>query len=122
MKRRTPQLQGYFNDPKVRSQTECSCVVGSCAGTTANEVASHILPGTGFCCSPLNPLYLDARIKDHICYNSKKPMPLNNFGGGIRYDQIFKNICPNAYSWEFDDAKSTYQCQGKDVTLEVKFC
>ncbi|KAJ3376524.1 hypothetical protein HDU80_003981, partial [Chytriomyces hyalinus] len=50
------------------------------------------------------------------------PKPLNGFGGGKRYDQIFKDICPQAYSWEFDDNNSTYECEGTDVTYTVQFC
>lgn len=36
LKKKTPQLQAYYNDPQVRSHAECSCIVGSCAGNTAD--------------------------------------------------------------------------------------
>ncbi|KAJ3119494.1 hypothetical protein HK098_005395 [Nowakowskiella sp. JEL0407] len=128
LKAQTPKLQEYYNNNWVRSHTECSCGVGSCAGTTVQQVLGNIKQGntplvdaTGFCCSPYIDLYKADGIKNHICYVTDKPMPLNNFGGGKRYDQIFKDICSEAYSWEFDDNKSTYQCLG-DITAEVTFC
>ncbi|XWV25983.1 hypothetical protein QJ857_gp1097 [Tupanvirus soda lake] len=37
-----------------------------------------------------------------------------------QYNQIFKNQCPDAYSWQFDDQSSTYQCVNADY--EVTFC
>ncbi|KAJ3121246.1 hypothetical protein HK098_003838 [Nowakowskiella sp. JEL0407] len=128
LKAKTPKLQEYYNNNWVRSHTECSCGVGSCAGQTRQEVLSNLKQGntplvdaTGFCCSPNNDLYNADGIRNHICYATDKPMPLNNFGGGKRYDQILKDICPEAYSWEFDDENSTYQCYG-DLTVEVTFC
>jgi hypothetical protein len=122
LKKTFPQLKGYYDNIRTRSHIQCSCLEGNCGGTTADQVAANIRPGTGYCCSPYNPLYLDPRIKDHICYHTDKPKPFNNFGGGKRYDEIFKEICPLAYSWEFDDDKSTFECRGKDVTMEVQFC
>ncbi|KAI8610929.1 thaumatin [Chytriomyces sp. MP71] len=127
---RTPALAGYFSDIAMRSHTECSCLVGSCAGETTQQVLGNLRNGatlgvdrTGFCCSPYNKLYLsDPNIASHICYATDKPKPLNGFGGGLRYDEIFKNLCPDAYSWEFDDNKSTYQCKGTSITYTVSFC
>ncbi|TPX44750.1 hypothetical protein CcCBS67573_g10396 [Chytriomyces confervae] len=129
-RRAQPALAAAYNNIDTRSHTECSCIVGSCAGGTTAEVLGNIKNGatlgvdrTGYCCSPLNPLYKsDARIASHICYAENKPKPLNGFGGGKRYDQIFKDICPQAYSWEFDDNNSTYECDGTDVTYTVQFC
>lgn len=39
---------------------------------------------------------------------------------GRRYHEIFKNQCPDAYSWQFDDLSSTYQCVNADY--EISFC
>ncbi|KAI8608631.1 thaumatin [Chytriomyces sp. MP71] len=127
---RVSQLQGYYNNVDTRSKTECGCMVGSCAGGTTAEVLSNLKNGntigvdrTGYCCSPNNPLYKsDPNIASHICYAENKPKPLNNFGNGQRYDQIFKSICPQAYSWEFDDGNSTYECKGTSITYTVQFC
>uniref|UniRef100_A0A2P2M2M7 Uncharacterized protein MANES_18G030000 n=1 Tax=Rhizophora mucronata TaxID=61149 RepID=A0A2P2M2M7_RHIMU len=37
-----------------------------------------------------------------------------------RYSQIFKNACPKAYSYAYDDATSTFTCSGSDYT--ITFC
>lgn len=34
-----------------------------------------------------------------------------------RYDRVFKNSCPDAYSWQFDDLNSTYQCSNANYTI-----
>ncbi|TPX40271.1 hypothetical protein CcCBS67573_g10632, partial [Chytriomyces confervae] len=108
-----PELKKYGADGSVIACQSISKAI--------NDDAT--LDRTGYCCSPLNPLYKsDARIASHICYAENKPKPLNGFGGGKRYDQIFKDICPQAYSWEFDDNNSTYECEGTDVTYTVQFC
>jgi hypothetical protein len=38
-------------------------------------------------------------------------------GMPCRYDTIFKAPCPDAYSWQFDDMNSTYQCVNADYTV-----
>lgn len=37
-----------------------------------------------------------------------------------RHDTLFKRQCPHAYSWQFDDLASTYQCVDADYT--ITFC
>ncbi|KAJ3229392.1 hypothetical protein HDU81_005395 [Chytriomyces hyalinus] len=123
-----PQLNDIFNNPELRSKTECSCIVGSCAGDNVSQVLGNLKNGSvlgkdrsGWCCSPNIPWYSNTPdIKSHICYADNKPKPLN--GGNKRYDQIFKEICEEAYSWEFDDENSTCNCLGTDVTYTVSFC
>lgn len=34
-----------------------------------------------------------------------------------KYSQIFKNACPRAYSYAFDDRSSTFTCTGADYTI-----
>ena len=51
------------------------------------------------------------------CEVEKWPLPST---GHLRYDEVFKNQCPLAYSWQFDDFKSTYLCRNTDY--EVVFC
>ena len=122
-------LTKYYSDPALKSHIECSCGIGSCAGTTEAEVMSNLvtsgrIPGvdrTGFCCSPNNKLY-NGRAKDYICTDKDKPMPLNGFGNGKSYSEVFKAICPLAYSWQFDDESSTFQCKGQQVSYIVEFC
>ncbi|CDP07385.1 unnamed protein product [Coffea canephora] len=36
------------------------------------------------------------------------------------YSEIFKNACPRAYSYAYDDATSTFTCKGADYT--ITFC
>ncbi|KAL9229623.1 hypothetical protein vseg_005071 [Gypsophila vaccaria] len=36
------------------------------------------------------------------------------------YSQLFKNACPRAYSYAYDDASSTFTCSGGDYT--ITFC
>ncbi|CAH9131854.1 unnamed protein product [Cuscuta epithymum] len=36
------------------------------------------------------------------------------------YSQVFKNACPSAYSYAYDDASSTCTCAGSDY--EITFC
>ncbi|KAJ9458054.1 Thaumatin-like protein 1 [Diplonema papillatum] len=125
-----PIMQTYYDNLDTRSHIECSCLVGDCVGETTAQLLTNLKNGntigvdkTGYCCSPYNSLYSSPdSVSSHICYVEDKPKPLNNFGGGKRYDEIFKEMCPEAYSWQFNDDESTYQCGGADLTLEVVFC
>ncbi|KAL6640274.1 hypothetical protein ACP70R_022123 [Stipagrostis hirtigluma subsp. patula] len=38
------------------------------------------------------------------------------------YSQFFKNACPRAYSYAYDDATSTFTCAGGDTTYVITFC
>ncbi|XP_040377449.1 thaumatin-like protein 1b [Oryza brachyantha] len=38
------------------------------------------------------------------------------------YSQFFKNACPRAYSYAYDDATSTFTCTGGDTTYAITFC
>ncbi|KAL6640273.1 hypothetical protein ACP70R_022122 [Stipagrostis hirtigluma subsp. patula] len=38
------------------------------------------------------------------------------------YSQFFKNACPRAYSYAYDDATSTFTCAGGDTTYAITFC
>jgi len=70
-------------------------------------------PRSHFCCSPYNH---DPAEKGGKCYVEKWPLAST----GQRYDQVFKKQCSDAYSWQFDDQKSTYQCIDADYL--VTFC
>ncbi len=78
-------------------------------------------PGTGgcedprshYCCSPIDPRQgIGGR-----CHVQDWPKPSQYFD---RYDKVFKNQCGDAYSWQFDDISSTYQCV--DADYSIKFC
>ncbi|TVU30177.1 hypothetical protein EJB05_21787 [Eragrostis curvula] len=38
------------------------------------------------------------------------------------YSQFFKNACPRAYSYAYDDATSTFTCAGGDTSYAITFC
>lgn len=43
----------------------------------------------------------------------------------FKYARMFKNACPNAYSYAYDDQKSTFTCRGlgwKKTSYEIIFC
>lgn len=59
--------------------------------------------------------------ENNICLNNKCISIPNPDGKSCkRYDEIFKNICPDAYSWQFDDISSTYNCQNANYLIQ--FC
>jgi hypothetical protein len=91
-------------------------------------------PNSHFCCSPYVPHRPNWGGR---CYNEDWPKPSRNFIESIEsnptlmqrfrdlkldvnYASIFKVGCPDAYSWQFDDFQSTYQCRDADYT--VIFC
>jgi len=52
-------------------------------------------------------------------HNKPETCPQNHYG------RIFKNACPDAYSYAFDDATSTFTCRsapGKSSGYNIKFC
>ncbi|CAD6343454.1 unnamed protein product [Miscanthus lutarioriparius] len=42
--------------------------------------------------------------------------------GPSAYSEFFKNACPRAYSYAYDDATSTFTCAGGDTAYTVTFC
>uniref|UniRef100_J3LCG7 Phytocyanin domain-containing protein n=1 Tax=Oryza brachyantha TaxID=4533 RepID=J3LCG7_ORYBR len=42
--------------------------------------------------------------------------------GESRTMSFFKNACPRAYSYAYDDATSTFTCTGGDTTYAITFC
>jgi hypothetical protein len=68
-------------------------------------------PRSEFCCSPIDPMS-----KGGKCFVEQWPLASD----GQRYDQVFKHQCEDAYSWQFDDMQSTYQCVG--ANYNIAFC
>ncbi|PRW20243.1 pathogenesis-related 5-like [Chlorella sorokiniana] len=78
-------------------------------------------------------------IKQHMCNDTSIPSPweagwrrtgsdpdyqfmLKNYKGK-KYHEIFKGMCGDAYSWQFDDLSSTYECVvGAQTSYIVEFC
>ena len=88
-----PVLQQIFNNREQRNLVWCECDCGPECGCSS--------PQSKRCCSPYNlpsPIELGGK-----CRVEDWPVASN----GMRYDQVFKSQCPDAYSWQFDDHKST---------------
>ncbi|CAF3747141.1 unnamed protein product [Rotaria sp. Silwood1] len=85
-------LQTIYNNPDTRSLVCCSCDGNYCVSPHDN-----VTPG-------------------RKCYVEQWPRSTQN----TRYDQVFKSQCPDAYSWQFDDFASTYQCY--KANYEIILC
>ncbi|KAK3267696.1 hypothetical protein CYMTET_23764 [Cymbomonas tetramitiformis] len=73
------------------------------------------------CCSPY-----DASLGHYshggLCRleSMTKPFPSPEMAKYEYYEGLFRDQCPEAYSWQFDDGKATYQCQ--ESSFEITFC
>lgn len=96
---RFPLLQNIYNDPDKRALVCCACLCPSwVTDCSCKNSASK------YCCSPYNlPSALENGGKCRV-----EDWPLASTGQ--RYDRVFKDACPDSYSWQFDDHKSTYIC------------
>lgn len=102
-------LQNLFNDPDKRALVCCECLCPPNVGPCNCENAA-----SKYCCSPYNlPSPKENGGKCRV-----EEWPLSSAGG--RYDSVFKDACPDSYSWQFDDHKSTYICNGADY--KITFC
>ncbi|KAL0490400.1 glucan endo-beta-glucosidase [Acrasis kona] len=89
-------------------------------------------PNSNFCCSP----YIKGSHPNWggRCYHEDWPKPNPDFvrrvnqnpelmkkfreiNQDVNYASIFKVGCQDAYSWQFDDFQSTYQCRDADYTI-----
>ncbi|TPX55555.1 hypothetical protein PhCBS80983_g05225 [Powellomyces hirtus] len=107
-----PALQAIFNNANTLSLVSCSCDCGPDCGCT-NPASKH-------CCSPYNN---DPREAGGKCRVEEWPRSTAPGAGSTfpaRYDEVFKSQCPDAYSWQFDDHQSTYQCLL--ANYRVTFC
>ncbi|KND02008.1 uncharacterized protein SPPG_09028 [Spizellomyces punctatus DAOM BR117] len=107
-----PALQNIFNNADTLSLVSCSCDCGPNCGCQD--------PRSKHCCSPYNN---DPNERGGKCRVEEWPLSTSPGAGSAfpaRYDQVFKNQCPDAYSWQFDDHKSTYQCF--TANYRVTFC
>ena len=94
---------------------------------TQKESVDTIKKCCNYGCSPFalpgNQLPSD---QSPVCSTENWPKPsgfckTNNIPStNCTYPDLFKNQCPNFYSWPFDDLKSTYQCKNADYNVE--FC
>jgi hypothetical protein len=97
---RYPVLGGYD-----KSLVCCACDCGPNCGCDN--------PACRFGCSPFDP---NPANRGGKCYVESWPRASD----GQRYDRVFKDQWPTAYSWQFDDEQSTYQC--RDADYRITFC
>ncbi|KAJ3040900.1 hypothetical protein HDV00_010360 [Rhizophlyctis rosea] len=66
--------------------------------------------------------HLDKRdeAKGKVCLSTNWPKVQESGDWPDRYDEVFKQRCPDAYSWQFDDMSSTFNCRNADY--QVTFC
>ncbi|KAJ3043334.1 hypothetical protein HDV00_005337 [Rhizophlyctis rosea] len=108
LRARTSSLAQIFANDELKSLVTCSCDCG--AGCGCDD------PRSKHCCSPYTPLSMQSPTRGGVCRVEDWP----KYDGNKRYDQVFKSQCPQAYSWQFDDLNSTFQCKNTDY--EVTFC
>jgi hypothetical protein len=103
-----PMLQHIHNDTDLRNLVCCDCNCGPECGCTN--------PASKRCCSPYSA---DPNERGGKCVLEQWPVPsVGNWPNS--YAQVFKTQCPDAYSWQFDDMQSTYQCKNADYS--ITFC
>lgn len=103
-----PMLQAIYNNVDQRDKVCCACGCGDNCGCAS--------AASKYCCSPHTN---DPAEKGGKCHVEQWPTPsAGNWPN--RYDQVFKSQCPDAYSWQFDDFASTFQCRNADYV--IKFC
>ncbi|KAJ3163476.1 hypothetical protein HDU86_000055 [Geranomyces michiganensis] len=105
-------LRAIFENPDTLSLVSCSCDCGPNCGCT-DARSKH-------CCSPYNN---DPNERGGKCRVEEWPVSRSQGAGTAfpkRYDEVFKQQCPDAYSWQFDDHKSTFQCV--KANYRVTFC
>ena len=133
------EINKLNNNGKLVSAVGCTCgKVGNCGDDytpTPEQKAARIIEGpkglygedtTGYCCRHDIKMSKDKRVNDkinrHKCYPTLWPKPMNGFGNGKRYDEIFKSMCKYAYSWAHDDRSSMFHCGVKKTIFVVQFC
>ncbi len=88
------------------------------AGVTTHCLTDDATPQDGIIWNDA----LIANMKLSECKVEWWPKPNATYCAGktdCRYDTVFKEKCPDAYSWQFDDHSSTYTCKG--LEYEVVF-
>ena len=82
----------------------CSSDSDCAASYICDPTAKACVPDAALastCCGPFNPAWRAAA----------QP-----------FSEAFKNACPTAYAYQFDDPSSDFSCQGQAVDFQVTFC
>ncbi|KAJ3019375.1 hypothetical protein HKX48_002131 [Thoreauomyces humboldtii] len=90
-------LMGWFNDESMRELLGC------------------VAPNFGYSKHDVRP-----EAVGKVCDSVTWPSVQSQGDWPTRYDQVFKDKCPDAYSWQFDDLSSTFNC--RDADYRVTFC
>eukprot|EP00668_Euglena_longa_P042867 GGOE01056752.1.p1 GENE.GGOE01056752.1~~GGOE01056752.1.p1 ORF type:complete len:387 (-),score=91.05 GGOE01056752.1:12-1172(-) len=114
---RHPRLQELWDMQTdrgfMRDNLCCTCGTG---GGLCESIGSPCTYG----CSPFVDSYTDAAYKTRKCENipgtylPQWPKASN----GENYASVFNKQCPEAYSWQFNDDQSTYQCRLADYKVQ----
>ena len=91
----------------ITAKTLLSCAAdagNSCGDPGAGKLPTFKVPDQG--CSPNVTTYNTPDYAPHLCWSENWPQASD----GSNYHKIFKDMCPNAYSWQFDDFSSTFTC------------
>ncbi|KAI8586066.1 thaumatin-like protein, partial [Geranomyces variabilis] len=103
---------------------QCAMDMSKCPPELSRKTSSGrtvcLAISAAHCCSPYNnnPNEKGGKCRVEDWPTSRSPGAGSAFPA--RYDEVFKQQCPDAYSWQFDDHKSTFQCVG--ANYRVTFC
>lgn len=111
------------------SSDSCVCnSVKSCSSSADCTGGTQCLNNTGQACSGGTCICQTAAIYTGVCgpTNVNWTNAINQFQtGGLNYLVAFKNACPTAYSFQFDDQASDWSCYSSAdqvVNYTVTFC
>ncbi len=112
-------LQSIYNTQSLSKDLNtfylvgCSCGPASAGGCT--DSTSY------YCCSPYNTPISG---QGGICHVEDWPTPSASWctsagvsSANCTYANVFKAQCSDAYSWQFNDSESTYQCNQADYLV-----
>jgi hypothetical protein len=106
----------------------------SCNGQTNNCVSGNAVYTNGVVCCGCSlwndePIYYPNAIAAPGCSHNKNPLGNRHWNKYVKPPvEFIKNGCPRAYSYQFDDATSTYQCRTSPKTninttnYTIRFC
>jgi hypothetical protein len=131
-----PKLNSIYNGITKEGKPMKNLVCCSCGNSSKAGCRD---PNSDYCCSPYDQLKTKhggickveewptvCSLNESYCKNgnndcdsSERLCIINGVKTVIpfRYDRVFKNSCPDAYSWQFDDLNSTYQCSNSNYTI-----
>jgi hypothetical protein len=119
---RYPMLQTLYDQKTerglMRDKLCCACGAPN-TGTQELGGCEDLDKACTYGCSPFVTTYTDPRYQDRVCPVIPGTMLPDwpTASNGQNYAEVFKSQAPDAYSWQFDDNQSTYQCRGADYEI-----